>query len=173
MIKQLTCLILSLGFLYAYADPATTTSATTTAATATVNASGSTDASTGDTSAQAEVTYDETAPLIFQIGKQKFLVNKEDIALIAPTVTACYNGIWLQLTQDKGNQLQSFTTQNLNQPMKIHWNNVTLGDEVLDAPLTSQLCLSYVQPDVQQGLMNEFSSNQNAANPTPNSPVKN
>ena len=171
MIKQLTCLILSLGFLCAYADPATTTSATT--ASATVNASSSTDASTGDASAQPQVTYDETAPIIFQIGKQKFLVNKEDIALIAPTVTACYNGIWLQLTQDKGNQLQSFTTQNLNQPMKVHWNNVTLGDEVLDAPLTSQLCLSYVEPDVQQALMNEFSSNQNAANPSANPSTKN
>lgn len=171
MIKQLTCLMLSLGFICSsYADPATTApTATTTTSQNTAN-----DASaSADTANAPQVSYDETAPMIFQVGKQKFLVNKEDVALITPTLTACYNGIWFQLTQDKGNQLQSFTTQNLNQPMQIHWNNITLGDEVLDAPLGNQLCLSYVQPDVQQALMNEFSSNQNGSNPATSQSVKN
>lgn len=141
MMKRFGCFLISLSVMSAYA----------TAVPATTNAPVSSET-------EQNIVNQNTAPLIFQMGKQKLLVTKADIVQLMPTQMICVDGINIQLSTEMASQLHDFTAQNLNQTLEILWNGNVLADATVSAPLGGSVCIGYVDQTTQQALVNAFGS---------------
>lgn len=175
MLKRLGFIIISLGFMCAYAAPAQHASAPVVQATADTtsvaqtNTDGTADQTSTDTATDQPAPAVVTTPMVFQVGKQKLEVNRGDVVQIAPTDEMCEDGVAVLLTDAMGNQLHDLTAQNLNQNLKILWNGMTLGDATISTPIGASLCIGYVDTATAQALVGEFgaTSGSSAAAPAP------
>ncbi len=109
---------------------------------------------------QANLNNSDSAPLIFQVGKQKLLVTRGDVVQLAPTQTICVDGVTVQLSPDMANQLHALTSANLNKTLEIMWNGNMLANATISTPLSSTLCIGYVDQATQQALVSAFSATQ-------------
>jgi hypothetical protein len=175
MLKRLGLLIMSLGLTCAYAAPDQSSSAPVVQVTADNASSSVAEANTAATADQASADAATvqaapavvTAPLVFQVGKQKLEVNQGDVVHIMPTDDLCTDGVAVQLTDTMGSQLHNLTANNQNQNLKILWNGMTLGDAVISTPIGASLCIGYVDTATAETLVGEFGATNSATTATP------
>lgn len=159
MLKHLGLVIISFGFMCAYAASHTSaTASNTSASTTTATVAETSNDATAAEAALSTAPEVVTAPMIFQVGKQKLEVNRADVVQIAPTDELCTDGVAIQLTDTMGSQLHDLTAQNQNQDLKIFWNGLTLGDATISTPIGANVCIGYVDTATEQALVSEFSS---------------